>query len=502
MPVFNDTVSVTPKFNYQIASSKLTPSFQPRLVNAAKMVPEPLYSLYKSYLNVGLGNPLSPLAELSITNLRSHENAYGIYLRHHSANGNVKLENGQKTDALYDDNDAIAYGKHIFKNSVLSGNIGYEGNKVNFYGYNPGLDTTLNKQSILQQFNLVKAEISVESKKTDSTKLFYLLSSGYDYFADKFKNTENHLNMSGKAGINSNGYYLGIDAVLDYYGLNKSGDSAFNTIFNVSPSLSRAKSNWKYLLGFTATSDITPSGTKRYLYPKANFEFQVAPAVLTTYLGVDGFLEPNNYYKIAMENLYILPGLKVSPTNNKAHFFGGIKGELSSSASYNLMAAYSIIDNQYFFINDTLSRLGNNFITVYDNIEQLNFMAEMALKASESLSLSSKINYYKYYTYQQEKPWHLPDFDMTLSATYNLRNKILMYIDLYAQGNRYAPKLDSNIPITLKPFADINMKLEYRYTKLFSVYLQFRNLTASQYMIWNQYPVYRFQVMLGLTYSL
>jgi hypothetical protein len=54
----------------------------------------------------------------------------------------------------------------------------------------------------------------------------------------------------------------------------------------------------------------------------------------------------------------------------------------------------------------------------------------------------------------------------------------------------------------MNPFFDFNLGIEYHYTKILSLFLQFKNLTASRYLIWNQYPAYRFQVMAGLTYAL
>ena len=49
---------------------------------------------------------------------------------------------------------------------------------------------------------------------------------------------------------------------------------------------------------------------------------------------------------------------------------------------------------------------------------------------------------------------------------------------------------------------DANLGLEYRYSKLLSFWARFNNLAAQKYYLYNNYPSYRFRVMLGFTYAL
>jgi len=54
----------------------------------------------------------------------------------------------------------------------------------------------------------------------------------------------------------------------------------------------------------------------------------------------------------------------------------------------------------------------------------------------------------------------------------------------------------------LNTIIDINLGLEYRYTKLLSFWTKFSNMTSQPYYMWNNYPSYRFRFMLGFTYAL
>ena len=53
----------------------------------------------------------------------------------------------------------------------------------------------------------------------------------------------------------------------------------------------------------------------------------------------------------------------------------------------------------------------------------------------------------------------------------------------------------------MKGYTDINLGVEYRYTKVLSGFVNISNLTGSRYYRWYNYPNYRFQIMGGVSYS-
>ncbi len=103
----------------------------------------------------------------------------------------------------------------------------------------------------------------------------------------------------------------------------------------------------------------------------------------------------------------------------------------------------------------------------------------------------------------QTKAWHIPQFDGQLKVNYNLENKIIVELGLFAIGTRYAPSyLTDSLEIkTLKPVFDINLGLEYRYSKQLSGFVKFNNMSAGRYYAWLNYPNYRFSFLAGLTYN-
>ncbi|NJK86259.1 MAG: hypothetical protein HC906_10090 [Bacteroidales bacterium] len=103
----------------------------------------------------------------------------------------------------------------------------------------------------------------------------------------------------------------------------------------------------------------------------------------------------------------------------------------------------------------------------------------------------------------EEKAWHKPAFELSVGAKYSFHDKILVDFDLITLGKRYAkPYIDTLSAIELNPIIDFNMGIEYKYSKLLSIYLDFYNLGSSKYYYWNQYPNHRVNFLLGFSYKI
>ena len=85
-----------------------------------------------------------------------------------------------------------------------------------------------------------------------------------------------------------------------------------------------------------------------------------------------------------------------------------------------------------------------------------------------------------------------------------------MSFNFYALGAQYAKRLDvrtsqmPNIPVIVETaerldgIVDLNLGLEYRYTKKVSAFINFNNIASTRYERWQDYPTQRFNVLGGL----
>ena len=92
LPNLEEEIPFTPPvFTYELYPKRYDSEFRVVPIKAAKMVKPALKRLYKSELNLGFGNYLSPLAELNINQLRSRDGTFGVVLKHESLNGKGEI---------------------------------------------------------------------------------------------------------------------------------------------------------------------------------------------------------------------------------------------------------------------------------------------------------------------------------------------------------------------------------------------------------------------------
>ncbi len=503
LPEFQDTIRITPDFNYFITPKRFSTFYQPQKMKPARMTGLPLEKLYKSQLTIGIGNYLSPFGELTINQLRSRTSAFGVYLKHHSSGGKVKLDNDERVFAGFSDNTIEAYGKWFMKKSVLEGSVNANYNTSHYYGYNTNVDTILERTDIRQGIFSAGTQLLYYSKHADSSSLAYNAAFGYQFTKDGYENTEHSVTASADFGKLIRDQFIGLNMGIRHYLTSESIDSSNNTIISMKPFISKKSDEWMFLVGISSAIDVHGDDMEFKLYPRAEFEFHIVKNVLTPYLGVDGYRSENNYSKILYENPFIIPGLGVKNSNHSIIGFAGIKGRYSSRIAFNFKGSYSLVQDMHFFINDSANVLSNQFNTAYDDVVITSFTGDISWYQSEKLKFLFKGRYYNYELSGIEYPWHKPKTEFGIGVSYNLRDKIFVDSHLFYRGKRYAlsPDLLSS-PIELKGYIDANLSLEYSYTGILSFFLRFNNFTASRYALWNQYPSRRFQLMGGFKYSL
>lgn len=502
LPKITDSVIIKPEFEYGITSTKVETGFDVTPIGAAKMVGMPLAKLYKTYFKLGLGNYSITYGEIFINTLRSKKGTAGIHFNHYGSSGKVKLENDKKVFAGYSDNDASVYGKRFLKKAELFGEMNFSSKTVHHYGYRPTLDTSLEKGTIRQNFIHFNTLAGVQSTHTDSSKLLYQGLVNYHFTQDKYKHHEHQITLSGAFSRQFKNNFVGINTNLDIFSRNKELDPYSNALFLANPYFLLSTNEYKLNAGFNLYFANEEDGNYLKFYPKIDFQFNVVKDVIVPFIGLSGDVKNHPYHTTAWENPYIRPNLIIRNTDSKLNLYGGVKGNLGSRSSYIVKVGVYTANNFYFYVNDS-SRMWNQFEVVYDEGDLFNLSGEVTYNATQSLDFRLNANYNSYNLTREEYAWHKPKFDLTFNTRYNLRNKIIASLETYYMGKRYSkPYAATDKAIELKGAVDLNLLLEYRYTKILSGFIQFRNLTASKYEYWNQYPTQRFTVMLGITYAL
>ena len=520
LPVIRDTSVVRPEFTYTVNTNPYSPEYTINPIKAAAIVPDPLEKLYKSYVNLGLGNYYSPLAEISVTNERSREGTYGLYAKHYSTHGKVKLQNDQRVFAGYMDNDVSLFGKKFFHDNYLEASIDYSQKTRHAYGY----DTSIvayepDKKDIRIPYSKIGAAVSFASLTLDSTDFSYDFDVAYSYFFSDRSLSQNSLELAGYMAKTYLDLYMGAGLEMDFYRPSGEISRSGRYVVALSPFISKSSAQWNFRLGVQLLLDSDTSSSVRFhLYPDAGMGFSIVPSYINFFARLSGKLEKNTPDRIVDENPFLLRNGSLFALPNTSHqlvLSGGLKGNTGIGGNYVLSASYSVIRDMLFYSNlvdygplpDL--RVGNYFMAVPDNLELFNLHAEINGVIGNKISYRGSTNYYNYKLEIQEYPWGKQPWDAQIGLKYNLRNKIIAGIELTSLGRRnfIANRSITSIPqedyvFTSPVLVSTNLSAEYRYTKILSLWARINNIDFSRNYDWAFYPTQRFMFMIGLTYSL
>jgi hypothetical protein len=517
LPDMNDTMKVKPEFRYEIRTEPFLPAYTISPIRAASLLPDPLPKLYKSYVNVGLGNYLTPLAEISITNERSRKGTIGFYGRHFSSNGKVELQNGKKVYAGYMDNDASVFGRKFFRKNLFESSVDFSQKTRHAYGYAPEItDYVPVNKDIRMNYNNLGVNASLSSLILDSTNFSYDFDIFYNFFSNGKNLFQHNTGIKGMMAKSFKGFYTGSGISYDFYRLSDSILTTPKYIFSISPFIKKSTEQWSFKLGFQALLDKNMTASPEFhIYPDVDFGFSIIPSYVSFFAGLSGKLERNEPLNIISENPFLVRNGSLFKQPNTDHALivsSGLKGNTGIGGNYLVSASYSLINNMLFYSNIVFpinSVMGNYFIALPDQVDLLKIHGEISGVINEKMSYNGDLNFYKYTLTENSYAWNKPDWDAKLGLKYNLRDKIIVGTELTGIGKRMLVVRDLN-PLNLPTVnlfempvhMNLNISAEYRYTKILSFWAKINNISYNRYYEWAYYPSQRFLCMLGFTYSL
>jgi hypothetical protein len=519
-PSIEDTMKVNIAFDYRINPQAIPIRFNMEPLSAARMRGEPLAKLYKGYVKAGLGSYITPYGEVFYNTLRSNEYHYGVHMKHLSSSGQID----QYGDTGYSDNRINLFGKRFIREHTLHAGLDYERNMVHYYGFmpdsikvsNPLLIDSLTKKDYRQRFNFVSPSIQLSSNYLDSTKLQHQFNLHYHYLTDRYDASEQRVKFGGVLQKTLREDPMGfaekqtfhLDLGVDYYNNRTLADTAHTALYKIAPTLSAKFKDFNFYVGINASIQSDTASHMRF-YPLAGAQIGLIQDVLYAYASLSGELTKNNMRDLTTVNPFMQTSVPYAFMNKKSEIRGGFKGSISSFAAYNISISNSNIDNYPLFVTDFSTPLANQFMIVYDDIRLFNFRTEIFSNVGERLKVRFASDYFQYTLDNELQPWHEPTLKLTLNLRYNIQDKIILSADAYARNSIYAripnPENNPDIPYLSEEIfgfhVDGNIGVEYRYTKILSVFLNLNNVQNQSLERWYNYPSHRFNVMGGVTYA-
>lgn len=509
-PELFDTNITKTNVRYDIRTVFAKTQYEVMPIQAANLrIVEPLTKLYRVYAKAGVGMFTSPIGELYINSLRSRKGGFGLSLNHYSSAGGVDdvLSNG-----AFSHNKAQLWGKTFIGKNGLSGSVRYNRDVNHFYGYNPvranlSGENALTVDSIRQQYQYIGGSVKFESYYDNLKKLNHAEELTYYNFSNNAKSAEQNIKGSVSFSKMLNKELMGLKLSLDNntFSYGDSIQTKFsNTIFSLSPQVSTNTEKYKVKLGLAIFGQFD-STSKFYFFPDAEFSYYLIDNVLMPYAGLGGGINRNSYQSTAAANPFLVDNVSLRNTIEKFRVYGGLRGNFSASASFNVMVAQSKLDYLQLFVNDT-SGLQNKFQAIYDNAALTTVSGELSFHQSQKFQLMVKGEYFVYKMDKELRALNLPNAKGTITGKYNILDKLYFTADFFVESNRFA-RIQSDTDVSgfelynLGKVIDLNLGAEYRYTKRLSAFVNFNNLAAQKYQRYYRYPVQGLNIFGGFTFA-
>jgi len=520
-PKIKDTLTPKPELTYQNESAFVKTEYSPSVLSAAKLkVDTKKEILAKFYVRGGIGFYTTPLLDFYFNDGYNKNGTYGVKAHHFSSQGGVK----NTGHPGFSDNSIGLFGKFFDRKLEFGGALDYERNVVHYYGYN-GDSLNFDKEDIKQRFNKINTTLYVGTFTPDSMKLNHREEINYQYTDDHFGAMENRIQVGSSLSKLMNGELYGLNFNFDYNNYVPTynfpgcidcldqgvlGATQNNAILTLNPHVKSVGKDWNLKVGLVLTGNFRDVGAKFHFYPDAEFRYSLFNDMFIPYVGLSGNMARNNYRSLTSENPFILNNVELLNTNNKINIFGGIRGTISNTTSFNAQVSYLKTENLPLFYNDTLFSIGNKFRVDYDSVDIINISGQLHYRQKERLKIFLRGDYFIYNTTNALAAWNLPNFKFTLGGYYDMMDKIIVRADFYVVGSRNVLSYDSVegfdavngiSAMNLKPYVDLNLGVEYRYSSKISAFLNIYNFAAQKYQRYMNYPVQNINAILGFTMS-
>jgi len=145
--------------------------------------------LQRLFIKAGIGNYSNIFAQVDYNTIKMDNSMIAAHFQHQSGNSSPANSN-------FGEQNVYVAGRKYFKNTLLSGKVFLDNNKLHFYGADtsiPELKNFIGTQNFLD----VGLKAHLNNEIDTNSKLKYWLDLDYSNFSDAFKVTESGFYLSG-----------------------------------------------------------------------------------------------------------------------------------------------------------------------------------------------------------------------------------------------------------------------------------------------------------------
>lgn len=490
-PKLKAVVPSEKSYDYDITIVPLKIEYPDPIIKPLAMNPDPEKPTKNFFARLGYGDLKSPYADISYFHQKGDE--YELYVSGHYYGA--------------EDSDEVLYRK--FYESDLTINFGYrmgENHKLSVdmtggYDLRNLYDTVfihspepLLEEDIKRNILKTKARIGVSNIEQTEGNFNYGvgLTTQLIQFKGDLESTENgfELDMFVNNQLSEN-FSLFIEADGAFNDITfPSGESNQRKAVSVNPGLRFEAGNFQ----LAAAADIFIDDFQTSPFVDIKASYSLLESGLQIYAGANQVAIPNTLWNHYLNNPFVSGSIPINKTSLSKQFFGGLAGKIKDFVSFNFMAGYANIKDQYYYDDVALLRLwvrhtdmtnifinGNIEFNLTKNIT-IGANASQNFYSPEELEILPNTPEYKYSGYTRI---NILDNKLVFTSDLNLMDQI-SYID------NMGTIISGNSQI------DLSVGVDFFVTDNIGLWVRGNNLLDREYLRFSNYPEFGRNLLGGL----
>lgn len=455
------------------------PALRPLAIRPEKPTP-----VYRGNARAGYGFPNTILGDAHYTFVQQEDLQLTADVSHHSAN---------KTDVPLQKFSETAFGlSGVYYSSPalsVSGDFRYALEDVYFYGKEP--DDIVLYIDEKRKFKTFTGAVKIENNERLPGDINYLAELGVYSTKGDLGARENgaSLSLRGEKWI-AGKHPASLTVITDFSTLKDADKRDLNNFF-LQPAFSFRGDAYKVDLGL----NIAAHDDEYYFFPMVEGSTKILGNRLIAFAGVTGSLRKNNLMHLWHYNPFIHEQIDQIRNTEYTEFYGGVKGNIKV-LEYQGKIAYTDANDLALFLPDDDDY--RKFQPVYDSANI--FRIEGALRATPMENLEAGVTLAKnfYDLSNEEKPWHLPGFEMRFYTMYSaLEGKLSLRGDLFLENG--VPYITEDDEVDrLNSLFDLSLRVDYYFSEHFGIFGHLNNLADNNRQRWQRYPTYGINGVAGL----
>ncbi|MFT4758184.1 MAG: hypothetical protein ACI9XO_002441 [Paraglaciecola sp.] len=467
-------------------------------IRPLSMKPVKFMDAYNAYLKAGAGLPGTFYGEGSFNKFIDKKYEIGGQIKHHSAN----FSNDEVENQRFRDTEVGLGGTYFFPQGfALKGKLGFESDKVHYYGYNfdPSLTDTIDvdKDDVKQVFNTFDIGLDFFNSVKLAGDINY--NVGIDYYSlnDNFSAGEDGfaLDIRGTKWIEGkHSFDLGIRT--DYTTYKDTMTQKLNNIY-FQPSFTFHGDRFSAKVG----ANLVNSDDEFRFYPDAEVAVNIIRSDLSVFVGAKGDLQKNTFKSLSDYNPYVVsrsPGMTIQNTSYYK-YYAGVKGNIKIF-EYRAEVGFKQADNlALFLLDENDPSLRRRFNVLYDTVDIINIGGTIRANIIKNLDVVGTFGYNVYDTKNQERAWHLPALEINGMVTYlTMEDKLRLKASVFVENGVPIPSTTTEKE-SLNSLFDLSLGAEYWLVDNFGLFAEVNNILDNERQRWQYYPTYGINFLIGAT---